>query len=146
VNVPTEVLATPRADQQIDGLRRKQAKALESFLDDLAARGCQALAYRLTGGSPIDHICVKHLRNSLRVIVAFETPQKAWILLVGTHDNRNTGLDVYTELYRLAGVEPEPASGRNKPPCCGQADGEPPTIGDELVEILTRAAKQRKAR
>jgi hypothetical protein len=70
--VPTEVVATPRAEQQIAGLDRIHAKAFGDFLDDLAARGCKALGYRLSGPAPVDHMCVKHLRDSFRVVVAFE--------------------------------------------------------------------------
>jgi hypothetical protein len=78
--VPTEVIATPRADQQIAGLDRTHARAFGEFLDDLAARGCQALGYRLSGPAPVDHMRVKQLRDSLRVVVAFEGQQRAWIL------------------------------------------------------------------
>ncbi len=104
--MPTEVIATPRADQQIAGLDRTHARAFGEFLDDLAARGCQALGYRLSGSAPVDHLCVKHLRDSLRVVVAFEGQQRAWILLVGRHDDQDPVLNVYAELYRLLGVEP----------------------------------------
>jgi hypothetical protein len=107
--VPTEVLATPRADQQIAGLDRTHARAFGEFLDDLAARGCKALGYRLSGPAPVDHLCVKHLRDSLRVVVAFEGQQRAWILLVGRHDAQDPVLNVYAELYRLLGVEPPTA-------------------------------------
>ena len=78
--MPTEVLATPRAEQQISRLRRKQSKTFENFLNDLAATGCRALAYRLSGQAPLDHMCVKHLSGSLRVVVAFEASQRAWVL------------------------------------------------------------------
>jgi hypothetical protein len=47
--VPVEVLATPRAEQQIDNLDRRHRRTFDRFLDVLAAEGCQALAYRLTG-------------------------------------------------------------------------------------------------
>jgi hypothetical protein len=94
--VPTEVLATSRAEQQIAGLRRKQAKAVDQFLDDLASRGCGALAYRLSGPAPVDHLCVKHLTGSLRVVVAFERPERAWLLLVGSHDDEDPVLNVYS--------------------------------------------------
>lgn len=40
--MPTEVIATPCADQQIAGLDRTHARSFGEFLDDLAARGCQA--------------------------------------------------------------------------------------------------------
>jgi hypothetical protein len=41
--VPTEVLATSRAEQQIAWLRKKQAKAVDQFLDDLANQGAVRL-------------------------------------------------------------------------------------------------------
>lgn len=144
--MPTEVLATSRADQQIASLARRHVRIFDAFLDELAARGCRALGYRLSGGSPIDHICVKHLRQSLRVVVAFESPRRAWILLVGHDDNQDPVLNVYGELYRLLGVEPLPDAGRDKPPCCEQPDGQPPVLGDALAEIVDRAAKLRKTR
>jgi hypothetical protein len=144
--MPTEVLATPRAEQQIGRLSRKQSRAFENFLNDLAADGCRALAYRLSGQAPIDHLCVKHLIGSLRVVVAFETPHRAWILLAGAHDNQDPILNVYAELYRLLDAEPQPDSGRHKPPCCDETEELPPVLGDALSEILDRAAKLRQTR
>lgn len=144
--MPTEVLATPRAEQQIDGLSRKQSRSLDNFLNELAAVGCHALAYRLSGQVPVDHMCVKHLSGSLRVVVAFETSQRAWILLVGPHDDHDPILNVYEELYRLLGIEQQPDAGRDKPPCCGEVGDRPPVLGDALSEILDRAAKLRKTR
>lgn len=38
--MPTEVLVTSRADQQIAGLTRGNTRTFDGFLDDLAARGC----------------------------------------------------------------------------------------------------------
>jgi len=52
--MPTEVRATPRAEQQIGRLSRKHSTAFERFLNELAAAGCRALAYRLSGqGLPL---------------------------------------------------------------------------------------------
>jgi hypothetical protein len=144
--VPTEVVATPRAEQQIDGLDRRQSKSFNEFLDDLAARGCRALAYRLSGPTPLDHMCVKHLSSSLRVVVAFESPHQAWLLLVGPHDDDDQIMDVYAELYRLLGVDPPDAAGRLKPPCCDEAQDLPPLLGAALTEVLDRATKIRKTR
>jgi hypothetical protein len=73
---------------------------------DLAARGCKALGYRLSGPTPVDHMCVKHLRDSFRVVVAFEGRHRAWILLIGRHDDQDPVLNVYAELYRLLGAKP----------------------------------------
>lgn len=144
--MPTEVIATPRADQQIAELDRTHARAFDEFLDDLAARGCQALGYRLSGPAPVDHICVKHLRDSLRVVVAFEEPGRAWILLVGRHDNQDPALDVYAELYRLLGVEPPDSAGRDKPPCCDKSTDLPPVLREAVTEFVERAARTRRTR
>ena len=144
--MPTEVLATPRAEQQISGLTRKQAKTFDNFLNELAANGCRALAYRLSGDTPLDHMCIKHLAGTLRVVVAFETPQRAWILLVGPHDDQDPVLNVYAELYRLLDTEPPPEAGRDKPPCCDETADLPPVLGDTLSEILDRAARLRRTR
>ena len=91
--MPTEVLATSRAEQQIACLTRKHTKAFDGFLNQLAP-GREALAYRLSGEQPIDHICVKHLSGSLRVVVAFESPRRAWILIVGQHEDQDPVLNV----------------------------------------------------
>lgn len=133
--VPTEVIATPRADQQIARLDRTHAREFGTFLDDLAARGCQALGYRLSGPAPVDHMCVRHLRGSLRVVVAFEGRQRAWILLVGRHDDQDPVLNVYAELYRLLGVEPPDSAGRDKPPCCDESTDLPPVLGAPVTEL-----------
>ena len=139
--MPTEVIATPRADQQIAGLDRTHARAFGEFLDDLAARGCQALGYRLSGSAPVDHLCVKHLRDSLRVVVAFEGQQRAWILLVGRHDDKDPVLNVYAELYRLLGVEPPDSAGQDKPQCCDESTELPPVLGAAVTEFVDRAAR-----
>ena len=143
--MPTEVIATPRADQQIAGLDRTHARAFGEFLDDLAARGCQALGYRLSGPAPVDHLCVKHLRDSLRVVVAFEGQQRAWILLVGRHDDKDPVLNVYAELYRLLGVEPPDSAGQDKPPCCDESTELPPVLGRHRVRRPCGKGPQDKA-
>ncbi|HME64208.1 MAG TPA: hypothetical protein VKG61_04870 [Streptosporangiaceae bacterium] len=144
--MPTEVIATLGADQQIAGLDRTHARVFGEFLDDLAARGCQVLGYRLSGPAPADHICVKRLRDSLRVAVAFEGQQRAWILLVGRHDDQDPVLNVYAELYQLLGVEPPDSARRDKPPCCDKSTDLPPILGAALTEFVDRAAKVRRTR
>jgi hypothetical protein len=141
-----EILATPRAEQQIDVLNRRQTRALADFLGDLAASGCRALGYRLSGPPPLERLCVKHLTGSLRLVVAFESTQRAWILLVGPHDDHDPVLNIYAELYRLLGMEPPIAGGRRKPPCCDEIGQSPPILGDSMTELIDRAAKFRKTR
>lgn len=127
-------------------LSRPHAKALDSVINELGHNGCRALGYRLTGQTPVDRICVKHLRDNLRAVVAFETPERIWLLLVGPHDDKDPDQDVYTELYKILGVEPPDTAGRTKPPCCGE-DGQPPaSLGDDLADIIIRSVKQRRTR
>jgi hypothetical protein len=35
-------------------------------------------------------------------------------------------MDVYSQLYELAGLTEPPTAERTKPPCCGKEDGKPP--------------------
>jgi hypothetical protein len=144
--VPTVVVATPRAQQQIIALNRWDRRQVDAFVDDLARRGCAALAYRLSGPTPIDDVCLKHLGASLRVSVVFEAVDKAWITLVGTHNDNDAVVNIYNELCRLLGAEPENEAGRAKPPCCDQVKQRPPVLGDLVDDILASASQLRRTR
>jgi hypothetical protein len=113
---------------------------------DLAARGCKALGYRLSGAAPVDHMCAGHLRGSLRAVVASGGQQRAWILLAGRHDDQDPVLNAGAELYRLPGAEPPDSAGRDKPPCCDESTGLPPVPGAAVTEFAERAAKVRRTR
>jgi hypothetical protein len=144
--VSIEVISTLRAQQQIAALDRMHSRAIGGFLDDLARNGCAALAYRLTGPTPLDRLCVKHLRGTLRVVVGFETPRRACILLVGRHDDIDPSRDVYGELYALLDATPPNGTGRAKPPCCGEDGSPPPGLGDAIADLIIRSAKRRSSR
>lgn len=146
LRVPVKVIATRRAQQQIATFDRTHEQALNAFLDDLSLNGCTALAYRLTGPVPLSRLCVKHLRASLRVVVAFESPHQACVLLVGPHDASDPGLDVYAELYELLGTAPPDGASRTKPPCCGDGGQPPAALGDDLADLILSAARQRRPR
>jgi hypothetical protein len=139
-----EVRITSRADQQLQGLRRKSRMRAEDFMRDVAARGCVALDYRLTGPLPLDHLCVKHLDNLLRAVVGFTSKESVWVLLIGPHDESDPGLDVYRELYRLLGIDPSSLGKRTKPACCGA--GQPPFLGAAAEEIADRMIRLRRTR
>jgi hypothetical protein len=144
--VPVEVVATRRAQQQIEALDRTNTRAFTAFLDDLSINGCAALAYRLTGPVPLSRLCVKHLRRAFRVVVAFESPRRACVLLVGPHDAADPGLDVYAQLYELLGAGSPVGANRTKPPCCDD-DGQPPSgLGDDLADLIISAARERRTR
>lgn len=79
----------------------------------------------------------------MRVVVAFESAVVAYVVLVGNHDSKRPPLDVYQQLYALAGHEPPDQAGRDKPPCCDTETGEPPVDSALLDELLTRMRRFR---
>ena len=97
------------------------------------------MGYRLTGPLPIERLCVTHLNGPLRVVVAF-TADEAWVVLVGLHDG-DPGMNVYAELYALAGASPPDGAGRAKPSCCGP-DGAAPELDDDAVQDLVDRARR----
>ncbi|GIG00936.1 hypothetical protein [Catellatospora citrea] len=141
--MPVTLDWTPRAEQQFDGLRSRQQQQVAQFLRHLEAEGCAALGYRLTGGAPLDRLCVKHV-GDLRIVVAFRSGSRACVVLIGRHDEADPGLDVYAALYELAGVKP-PTDPRTKPPCCDDG-GLPPEIGAAVDELADRAVRIRRTR
>jgi hypothetical protein len=121
--VATSVLITERAAQQVGALRKKARRSYDQFLQALRAHGCASLNYRLSGDDLLSKICVAHLSGALRVVTAFSADDTATIVLVGPHDDRDPFMDVYSQLYELAGLTEPPAAERTKPPCCGVKDG-----------------------
>ena len=142
--MPVEVVATRRTTAG-RGPGQTNTRAFTAFLDVLSINGCAALAYRLTGPVPLSRLCIKHLRAALRVVVAFESPRRACVLLVGPHA-ADPSLDVYAELYELLGTASPEGANRTKPPCCDDGDQPPPGLGDDLADLIISAAKQRRAR
>ena len=139
--MPVRVIETPIAATQAAGLRGRAKRAYDAFLDDLAARGCAALAYRLTGPDPLPHLCVKHLRAQDRVVVAFPDENEAWVLLVAAHLDDDPGRNVYDLLYALAGVQPEDQAQRTKPPCCDTDTNDTPSIATDAILALAANAR-----
>jgi hypothetical protein len=140
--VATSALITERAAQQVSQLHKKERRSYDQFLLVLRARGCASLNYRLSGDDLLATICVAHLAGALRVVVAFSAHNVAIILLVGPHDDNDPFMDVYSQLYELAGLSQPPAAERTKPPCCGVEDGKPPVPDGELLADLVIRARQ----
>jgi hypothetical protein len=139
--VLVEITETPLAARQSSRLRGPALRAYQTFLDDLAARGCAALAYRVTGPDPLPRPCVKHLRGTDRVVVAFTADDQAWVVLIGPHDGTDPGRNVYDVLYELAGVRPSADQKRNKPPGCREDTGAPPFAAAEQIDLLASRAR-----
>lgn len=138
----TTTLISDRAAQQVSNLRKKERRSYDQFLVTLRAQGCAALNYRLSGDDLLTKICVAHLAGPLRVVVAFSAHNVANIILVGPHDNSDPFMDVYTQLYALAGLTAPPTAERTKPPCCDADDGRPPIPNEDLLVDLTTRARQ----
>lgn len=135
-------MATPVATRQAAGLRGPARRTYEGFLDDLAAGGCAAMGYRLTGPDPLPRLCVKHLRAQDRVVVAFPAADEAWVLLVAPHADDDPGRNVYDLLYQLAGVRPPDQARRTKPPCCDEQDDTPPVLAADELDTLVASARR----
>jgi hypothetical protein len=140
--VATSTLITERAAQQGGQLRKKERRSYDQFLLALRAHGCASLNYRLSGDDLLSKICVAHLSGPLRVVVAFSAHNIATILLVGPHDDEDPFMDVYSQLYELAGLTEPPAAERAKPPCCREGDGMPPVPDGKLLADLVNRARQ----
>jgi hypothetical protein len=140
--VATSTLITERAAQQAGDLRKKERRSYDQFLLALRANGCASLNYRLSGNDLLSKICVAHLSGSLRVVVAFSAHNVATILLIGPHNDKDPFIDVYSQLYELAGLAELPTAERTKPPCCGAEDGKPSVPDIELLEALVDRARQ----
>lgn len=132
----TEVFLSNLAEKQAGILRGADLKSLNTFIGDLESRGCAALGYRLTGDVPVSRLCVKHLRGLIRTIVAFEEPRRAWILLIGPHDDGNRSGDVYAALWKLCGLDAPPSGRRTKPACCDEEGVNP--ILHEVDDLVNR--------
>ncbi|WP_433370890.1 hypothetical protein [Streptosporangium sp. CA-115845] len=144
----TEVYLSVLAEKQGETLRGADLRAFVTSIGELEARGCAALGYRLTGEIPVSRLCVKHLRGAMRVVVAFEEPGRAWVLMLGPHDERNRTHDVYTSLWEVCGLNAPPAGERTKPACCDDGDTNPnlPEIEDLVARChdLAKPPRRRK--
>ncbi|MGQ0744229.1 MAG: hypothetical protein ACT4OS_07845 [Acidimicrobiales bacterium] len=105
---------------------------LTGILERLAAEGCRAADYALSGPPPWPHLCAVHF-DGWRVVVAFPTRDEVTIVKIARHDPAG---DPYGELARdlRLPVSTEP---RTKPPCC-DPEGEPP-VAAKLVEDMRTA-------
>jgi hypothetical protein len=134
--VSRRVSLTPTARRQADALRGKAAAAYGEMIERLAAEGCAAADYRLTGDT-VNRICALHFYAKYRALVCFPEEGHAVLVLIAEHDRGSK--DVYAALYELLGMS-QPKGKRSKPPCCDD-DGEPP-IDPELLDRLVTAAKR----
>jgi hypothetical protein len=142
--VSHRVSITPSSRRSVEALRGKARGSFDAAVERLAAEGCAAGDYRLTG-EHIEHICAVHLYGRHRALVAFPDEESVVVLLVGEHAADDPDLDVYRSLYRLLDL-PEPSAKRTKPPCCRE-DGEPPVDADLLDRFRDAATElSRRAR
>ena len=72
---------TPTAHRRVKALRGKAASAYEVALASIAAEGCAAADYRLSG-DVVDRICSVHLCGRFRALVSFPDDERVVILLL----------------------------------------------------------------
>jgi hypothetical protein len=133
--VSRRVSLTPTARRQADALRGKAVAAYGEIIERLAAEGCAAADYRLTGDT-VNRVCALNFYAGYRALVCFPEEERVVVVLIAEHDRGSK--DVYTALYELLRIS-QPTGKRSKPPCCDE-DGEPP-IDPELLDRLVTAAK-----
>jgi hypothetical protein len=63
--VSFRVSVTPTGKRSVEALRGKARKSFDAAVQRLAAEGCEAGDYRLTGEG-IEHICALHLHQRSR--------------------------------------------------------------------------------
>jgi hypothetical protein len=79
----------------VDALRGKAAAAYGEIVGRLAAEGCAAADYRLTGDT-VDRICALHFYAKYRALVSFPKEEHVVIVLIAEHDRGSK--DVYAAL------------------------------------------------
>jgi mRNA-degrading endonuclease RelE of RelBE toxin-antitoxin system len=135
--VSFSVSITPTGQRSFDALRGKARKSFDAAVRRLAAEGCKAGDYRLTGEG-VDRICAVHLYGRHRLLVCFPDDQKVVVLLVGEHMSDDPEVDVYKSLCRLLDLS-EPTAKRTKPPCCDEAGQAPVDAG--VLDRFSAGAK-----
>jgi hypothetical protein len=144
--MPISVSITPPASAYRDAMRRRERKNYDAWLNDFTRRGCAAMGYRMYGDG-VDRLCVKHLSGNLRVIVVFDSQDEATIIALGPHDEADRRVNVYSQVYAAAEINP-PTGERTKPPCCDD-DGFPPAdaeLADRLAENIRALEKTMRRR
>lgn len=131
------VSITPTGRRSVQALRGKARKSFDDAVERLAAEGCKAGDYRLTGEG-MDHICSVQLHGHHRVLACFPDDSSVVVLLVGEHKRDDPEVDIYLSLYRLLEL-PEPSAKRTKPPCCDEAGKAP--VDPDLLDRFQAGAK-----
>lgn len=87
--------------------------SVQDRLRQLAAEGCRAADYALSGDPPWPHLCSIHV-DGWRIIVCFPSADEVAVVKVAPHDPVH---DPYRELADELGIGVSTAK-RTKPPCC----------------------------
>jgi hypothetical protein len=125
--IPSKIAA-----KQIAALRGRAKASLFLAVDEIRRQG-QAAGVRLSGAE-VSAVCRRDLYGQWRLLTAFETVERCYLLLVERHLRT---ANPYQLLYRALGIE-EPIEPRTKPACCD--DGYPP-VDPELIRRFERGAR-----
>lgn len=99
-----------------------------------------AANYALSGPEPLSNLCVRHLRNGWRIVVAFPSLNEVAIVMVDRHHSSN---DPYVKMAKQLRIELYEGT-KNKPPCCDAAALPPldsnvvAALGEEQDRLIRR--------
>jgi hypothetical protein len=126
--IPSKIAA-----KQIAAMRGRAKASLFLAVDEIRRQGCLAAGVRLAGAE-ISAVCRRDLYGQWRLLTAFETAERCYLLLVEQHlRTANPHHLLYDALGIVVPIEP-----RTKPACCD--DGYPP-VDPELIGRFERGAK-----
>ena len=89
-----------------------------------------AASYALSGPKSLSNLCVLHLRNGWRIVVAFPSLHEVAIVMIDRHHSSN---DPYVKLAKQLRIELYEGT-KNKPPCCDAA-ALPPLDSDVVAAL-----------
>jgi hypothetical protein len=114
----------------------KLVKPVADHLRRVAAEGCRAAGYALSGPDPWPRLCSHHIDDTWRVIVAFDAEGVPVVLKIAQHTDTS---DPYADIANELAI-PISAAERTKPPCC--EDGNHNVLDEAAIEAINDAYKR----
>lgn len=132
--MPYEILRTPQVTAALRRMSNREKRSYEAPRDALRSEGCKAGGYRLAAVDGDDYpLCCRHLAFAWRMFTSFPDEKRIVIVALDKHDRKQNPAAVLAEV--LPGLATVGRRRSDKPPCC-EDPTEPPTLNEELRELL----------
>jgi hypothetical protein len=129
-----EVLRTPQVRDAVGRMSRTERPSYDAARDELGGRGCLAGGYKLAATDGGDYpVCARHLANAWRMYTAYPDDKRVVIVAVDEHLPKHNPTAELADA--LPGLSTVGRRRQDKPPCC-EDPASPPTMNDELRELL----------